>query len=141
MKLILMVVCRNMKITYGDYFVLLFCLLQQILPNLQWLLDSQDDYEELPNIDLSMVESQNIEGIDDVDLSLTLFSSQQFAEESPLLFDYLQNQSPKRNVEERQQMEQPSLSGFAHPGAEEQPEKDSGECQNPHLDIAKNNVG
>jgi hypothetical protein len=57
------------------------------------------------------------------------------------LFDYLQNQSPKRNVEERQQMEQPSLSGFAHPGAEEQPEKDSGECQNPHLDIAKNNVG
>ncbi|WJX20255.1 hypothetical protein P8452_09830 [Trifolium repens] len=114
----------------------------QILPNLQWLLDSQDDYEELPNIDLSMVESQNIEGIDDVDLSLTLFSSQQFAEESPLLFDYLQNQSPKRNVElDKQQMEQPSLSGFAHLGAEEQSKKDSGECQNPHLDTTKNNVG
>jgi hypothetical protein len=76
-----------------------------------------------------MVESQNIEGINDVDLSLNLYSSQQFEEQSPFLFDYLQNQSPKRNVEERQQMEQPSLSGFAHPGAEEQPKKDSGECQ------------
>ncbi|CAJ2629499.1 unnamed protein product [Trifolium pratense] len=120
----------------------------QILPNIpQWLLDSPDDYGDLPNIDLSMVESQNIEGIDDIDLSLNLFPSQQFAEESPFMFDFIQNHpSPKRNVEDREQMEQLSISGFAHLGAEqskkdtdEQIQKDTEVCQNP--DLNTNNIG
>ncbi|GAU23519.1 hypothetical protein TSUD_39980 [Trifolium subterraneum] len=106
----------------------------QILPNIpQWLLDSPDDHGELPNIDQLMVESQNIEGIDDIDLSLNLFSSQQFAGESPFMFHFLPSQSPKRNVD------QPSLSGSAHLG--EQSQKDIEECQNPNFDTTKNNVG
>lgn len=113
----------------------------QILPDLsrlEWLLESQDDCEELPKIDSSTIETQTNEGVDNIDLSQNLLNSQQLAEGLSLFADFFQSQSPKRDGENGEQMERPSLSVYAHLGAE-QLKKDIEECQNLELNTTKKN--
>ncbi|AES62078.1 NAC transcription factor-like protein [Medicago truncatula] len=89
----------------------------QILENLpwleEWLLNSEDDCEEMDNIDLP----------------LNLLDSQQLPETFSWFEDFIQSQSPKRHRENDEQKNQPSLSAYAHLGPE-QLKKDKEECQN-----------
>lgn len=101
-------------------------------------LESQDDWEELAKTDSSTVETQTNVGVDNFDLSQNLLDSQQLAEGLSLFADFFQSQSPKRDGESGEQMERPSLSVYAHLGAE-QLKKDIEECQNLELNTTKKN--
>jgi len=87
---------------------------------------------------LATIENQTNEGVDNIDLSQNILNSQQLAEGLSLFADFFQSQSPKRDGENGEQMERPSLSVYAHLGAE-QLKKDIEECQNLELDTTKKN--
>lgn len=125
-----------------------FCLLHLILPKLPRLEcvdDIQADCEELAKNDPSIVETQNNEGIDNIENnadedtkwwdseSQNLLDSQQLVEALSLCDDLLQSQSPKRDRENEEQKERPSLSVYARLGPEYL-KKDIEECQNLVLD-------
>lgn len=133
--------------------VLFFCfsLLHHILlkyPQLEWFDDIDPDCEELTKHDLSVAETgQNNEVIDNIENnaaedskwydseSQNLLDSQQLVEALSLCDDLLQSQSPKRDGENGEQKERPSLSVYAHLGPELL-KKDIEECQNLVLDTA-----
>lgn len=99
-----------------------FILLHQDLSKVPWLdglLDSQDDYDLIAKIDQLLVETQNIKGIDDIENndiedskiwwdsdSQNILNPQQLLKGFPLLDDFFQSQTLKRDGEHN---EQPNL--------------------------------
>ncbi|TKY51664.1 NAC domain-containing protein 8 [Spatholobus suberectus] len=115
-------------------------------PQMDCVDDLQVDCEDLAKDDLSIVETQNNQGIDNIENnaeedskwwdseSQNLLSSQQLVESLFLCDDLLQSQSPNRDGE-NEHKKRPSLSVYAHLGPEHL-KKDIEECQNLVLDTA-----
>ncbi|KAG4997963.1 hypothetical protein AAZX31_10G193300 [Glycine max] len=115
-------------------------------PQTDCLEDLQADCEDLAKDDLLIVETENNEGIDNIENnaeedskwwdseSQNLLSSQQLVEALFLCDDLLQSQSPKRDGE-NEHKKRSSLSVYANLGPEHL-KKDIVECQNLVLDTA-----
>ncbi|KAF1889889.1 hypothetical protein Lal_00025219 [Lupinus albus] len=118
-----------------------------LLPQMEYLDEIIADCEGLEKTDVSIVESEHNEGMDDNESnaedglkwwdseSQNLLSSQQLVEALFMCDDLLQSQSPTRDGENGKHKDQPGLSIYAHLGPEYL-KKDIEECQNLTLDLA-----